>query len=142
MTQSAQDLGRRWFGQVWNERRRDAIAEMLAPDAVLHEAGVDSVGPEGFYPFFDRMIASFSDLRVTVEETFGENDRVCIRWSFTAKHTGPGLGIDPTGRIAHATGISIIRVAGNLIVEGWQNWDMLGMIEQIKCTARSPAYIG
>jgi hypothetical protein len=55
MTEEERDLGTRWFEEVWNKGRRDAIPEMLAPDSVLHEGGQDSVGPDGFYPLFDRM---------------------------------------------------------------------------------------
>jgi hypothetical protein len=29
-------LARRWFEEVWNQRRADTIDEMLAPDAVSH----------------------------------------------------------------------------------------------------------
>jgi hypothetical protein len=29
MTENERDLGRRWFEEVWNKGRRDAIAEML-----------------------------------------------------------------------------------------------------------------
>jgi hypothetical protein len=64
------------------------------------------------------MSASFSDLHVAIEDIFGENDRVCVHWSCTAKHTGTGLGMDPTGMTTNITGISIRRVAGSLIVEG------------------------
>jgi hypothetical protein len=39
MTQNDRDLGRRWFEDVWNKGRRDAIPEMLAPESVLHEGG-------------------------------------------------------------------------------------------------------
>lgn len=48
MTDAEKQLGARWFKEVWNEGRREAAAELLAADAVLHEAGKDSVGPEGF----------------------------------------------------------------------------------------------
>jgi predicted ester cyclase len=88
------------------------------------------------------MRATLSDLRVNVEDTIAEGDKLCVRWSCTAKHTGDGLGIAPTAVTIHVTGISIIRVAGGKMVEGWQNWDMLGMMEQIKGGARSATYIG
>jgi hypothetical protein len=32
-------------------------------------------------------------------------------------------------------------VANGQMVEGWQNWDMLGMLEQIQESARSATYI-
>jgi predicted ester cyclase len=142
MTDSERDLGRRWFEQVWNQRRREAIAEMLTPDAVLHESGIDSIGPEGFYPFYDRLRATFPDLHVDVEDTIAEGDKICVRWSCTAKHTGGGLGIAPTGVTIHVTGISILRAAGGKLVEGWQNWDMMGMMEQIKGGGKAATYIG
>jgi len=141
MTKEERDLGRRWFDEVWSQGRREAISEMMAPDAVLHEAGADSRGPDGFYPFFDRMIATFSEIHMTVEDTLAEDDKLCVRWSFCGKHTGDGLGIPPTGKTVKITGISILRVAGATLLEAWQNWDMLGLMEQVKDVRRSPTYV-
>jgi len=142
MTESERGLGRRWFELVWNQGRREAIAELLSPDAVVHDGGTDTTGPEGFYPFYDRLRATFSELHVHVEDTFADGDKLCVRWSCTGKHTGGGLGVAPTGVTIHVTGISILRVADGRLVEGWQNWDMLGMMEQINGMARSATFIG
>jgi steroid delta-isomerase-like uncharacterized protein len=141
MTEMERSLGSRWFEEVWNKGRRDAIAEMLAPDAVLHEAGTDSVGPEGFYPFFDRLNVAFSGLHVTVEDTIAEKDRICVRWSCIATHTGDGLGVAPTGKNIDVTGMSMIRVRNGRIAEAWQNWDMQRLMEQIHSRAMSPTYV-
>jgi hypothetical protein len=46
MNEQERELGRRWFEEVWNKGRREAIVEMLSQDSVLHEAGIDSIGPE------------------------------------------------------------------------------------------------
>lgn len=73
-------LGTRCFEQVWNKGNRAPIAEMLAPDAVLHEGGNDSIGPEGVYAFYDRLTAAFSDFHVIVQDTIVEGDRACVRW--------------------------------------------------------------
>jgi steroid delta-isomerase-like uncharacterized protein len=141
MAQTDRDLGRRWFEEVWNRGRRDAIPEMLAADGVLHDGGLDSVGPEGFYAFFDRMRATLSEIQVTVHDTIVEGHRICVRWSCTAKHAGDGLGFAATGKTIHVTGISIVRVAGGKVIECWQNWDMLGMMEQIRGAGKSATYI-
>lgn len=133
MTEMERNLGRRWFEEVWNKGRRGGIAEMLAPDAVLHDSERDSQpGPDGFYPFFDRLNATLSELYVTVQDSFAEGDRVCVRWECIAKHTGDGFGIPPTGKPIRVTGISILRVAGGMVVEAWQNWDVMGMMEQMQ----------
>jgi predicted ester cyclase len=141
MEQIDRELGKRWFDEVWNKQRREAISEMLSPHSVMHEGGASSQGPEGFYPFFDRMQATFSDLHVTVHDTLAEGDKLCIRWSCTMKHTGDGLGMPPTGKTLHTTGISIVRVEGNKLAEGWQNWDMLGLLEQINSAPKAATYI-
>ena len=141
MTESERGLGRRWFEEVWNQQRREAITRMLAPDSVLHDGGIDTVGPDGFHAFFDRLNATLSDLHLNVEDEIAEGDKICVRWSCKAKHTGDGLGFAPTGITIHVTGISILRVAGGKVIEGWQNWDMLGMLEQIKGTVKSATYI-
>lgn len=143
MSETARDLGRRWFEEVWNRGRREAIAEMMSPDCVIHDGNTDSTGPAGFYLLFDRIHGSFSEIHITVEDTIAEGDSACIRWSFTAKHTGDGLGVPPTGKTIYITGISIFRDVQGKLVEGWQNWDMLGMMEQIQGAAQKAAtYIG
>jgi predicted ester cyclase len=142
MTERERDLGRLWFEEVWNQRRREAIAEMLLPESVIHDGGTDSTGSEGFYPFFDRMNSALSEVHVSVDDSFAEGDKICIRWSATGKHTGTGLGVLPTGVTIHVTGICILRVVGDKLIEGWQNWDMLGMMEQIQqATRRSATYL-
>ena len=141
MTETDRDLGRRWFEFVWNQGRREAIAEMLSPNALIHDSGIDTQGPDGFYAFFDRIRVAFSEVHVSIEDSIVEADRICVRWLFTAKHSGNGMGIDPTGKSVRITGISILRVANGMLVEGWQNWDMLGLLHQIQGTSNSITYI-
>lgn len=153
MTESMRSLGQRWFEQVWNQGRREAIAEMMSPQIVLHDGESTTTGPQAFYEFFDRMGATFSEMQMQVEDTLEEGDKVCIRWSCSARHTGGGLGVEPTGRQVHTTGISILRGSesgsgsgsasgsGSQVVEAWQNWDMLGLLEQIQGRGRAATYI-
>lgn len=142
MTESERDLGKRWFEQVWNQGRREAIAEMMAPDAVVRDGEKVTVGHSAFYSFFDRFRDTFSEMHVSVEDTIAEGDKLCVRWECTGRHTGHGLGVAPTGKTIHVTGISIIRIAGAMFVEAWQNWDMLGLMEQIGGGGKSGPYIG
>ena len=140
MTDHERNLGKRWFEEVWNKGRREAIAEMLAPEAVVHDGEIDTSGVEGFYPFYDRLQATLSDIHVEVEDTIAEGDKLCVRWLCTGRHTGDGIA--PTGVPIRVTGISILRVANGKLVEGWQNWDMLGLMEQIHGRTKSATYIG
>ena len=41
------------------------------------------------------------------------------------------------------TGMTILLASGGKIIEAWQNWDMLGMLEQIQDAGQKAAtYIG
>ena len=46
-------------------------------------------------------------------------------------HTGDAPGLPASGKPIRSRGISIARILGGKIVEGWDNWDQLGMLEQI-----------
>jgi steroid delta-isomerase-like uncharacterized protein len=127
-------LMRRWFKEVWNEGKTETIHELLAPDAIgigELEDGGKLRGPAEFVPFVERIRGAFPDIKITVEDTFGAKDRVVLRWSATMTHRGDGLGIAATGKPVQITGMSMVRIVDNKIVEGWDNWDQLGMLKQI-----------
>lgn len=127
-------LMRRWFHEVWNEGRTQTVFELLSPTAVARgqrDAGSEIRGPEEFVNFVNEIRGSFSDMKLKIEDIFGTDDKVVVRWSATMTHSGNALGLAPTGKIVHVGGISIARVDGGKIVEGWDNWDQIGMLQQI-----------
>src|SRR5579871_4463800 len=141
MSEANKALVKRWFEEVWNQGRKETIGELLAPEAVIQEGGDATVGPDGFYPFFDRRRSAFSDIHVIIHDAISEDDKVCVRWSIQMRHTGNGMGIPATNKILHSTGISLVRVAGGKFVAGWQNWDMLGLMQQIKDEPVAATYL-
>jgi steroid delta-isomerase-like uncharacterized protein len=125
-------LARRWYREVWSEGRNETIHEMLASDAVL--IGTDRVeirGPVEFERFAERIRSAFSDTEIIVDDIFGCDDKVAIRWHATMKHTGEILGMPATGKVINITGTSIAQFANGKVVAGWDNWDRLAMLEQI-----------
>jgi steroid delta-isomerase-like uncharacterized protein len=123
-----------WFEEIWNKGRLSAVDEMLASSAVLHglgEAGEDVVGPAGFRPFVERLRGAFNDIHVTVEQTVEEGDMIAARYVVHMTHTGPDIGLAPSGTRATVTGMSISRLENGKLVEGWNNWDQLSLLQQI-----------
>ncbi len=53
------------------------------------------------------------------------------RWSCRGTHKGDLSGIAPTGKQFTISGISIARFASGKMVEGWINWDALGLLQQL-----------
>jgi predicted ester cyclase len=141
MFETNTEIAKLFFEEVWNKGRREAIGELLLPDAVIYESGEAIRGPEGFYPFFDRMQATFSNIHVSFQDTISEGDKVCLRWSCSMRHSGDGFGVPPTGKAFQTTGITVVRIADGKFIEGWQNWDMLGLMQQIQGAGLAPTYI-
>ena len=91
-------LSRRWFAEVWNERRTATIDELLSSEGVGHMETGDLYGIEPFKQVRDEFVAAVPDLVFTIEGIVGEGDDVVVRWLATGTHSGEGLGIphDPT----------------------------------------------
>jgi predicted ester cyclase len=132
----------RWFEEVWNKGRREVIDEMISPHCIIHDGEGTSTGPEGFKLFFDRMRTTFSNFRVTPQEGLSEGDFACLRWSATMRHIGEGLGMPPSRKEIRTTGMTLVRIKEGKFVEAWQNWDMLGVMQQINEAGPTMTYIG
>ena len=128
-------LIQRWFEEVWNKGRADAIDEMLAGDALLHGLSDDMsaplIGPVGFKPFHATFRGAFPNIEVIVEDLVAEGDKVVARCSVRGKHTGDHLGVTASNAPVEFTGIGIARVEDGKIVEAWNNFDFLKMNRQI-----------
>jgi steroid delta-isomerase-like uncharacterized protein len=133
MTQENSALIRRWFEEVWNKGRMEAIDEMASPDIVGHgQAQHDTdIGMAEFKPFVVALRNAFPDMKVVIDQTIEQGDKVVARWTSTMTHKGEFLGFAPTGKKATITGTSIQRISNGKIVEGWDNWDQLGLLVQI-----------
>jgi steroid delta-isomerase-like uncharacterized protein len=116
---------------------RDASApldELLSPEGVgfgLAEPGKEIRGPEALKPFVRNLRDAFPDLHIAVEDMVAEGDKVAIRFRVTGTHQGNGLGFPATHRPINITGMTIIQVADGMLLHGWNNWDQLGMMQQL-----------
>jgi len=128
-------LIRRWFEEVWNKGRADAIEEMLAEDAVVHGLSEDAAkplrGPTGFLPFHTQFREAFPNVEVICEDTIAEGDKVAVRCSVRGKHVGDSLGFKATQATAEFDGIAIVRVKDGKLVEAWNNFDFMKMYKQL-----------
>ena len=125
---------RRWFEEVWNEGREQAIDELLAPDAVAYNLGGPGEihrGPAAFKPFWAQLRGAFPDIRFTIDDVVSERNMVAARWTARMTHQGEHLGIPATRKSLTITGMIFLRIEGGKIHEGWNNWDQLAMAREL-----------
>ncbi len=127
-------LMKRWFDEVWNQRRTATIIELFAPAGVSHgaaEDGSDLHGPGAFLPLFERLVGAFPDMKLTVDDAIAQDDKVLIRWSIVTTHTGNTLGMPATNKRVTFSGMTLAKIANGKIIEAWDHWDKLGMLQQL-----------
>jgi steroid delta-isomerase-like uncharacterized protein len=126
-------ISRRLIEEGLNNGRYEVIDELVAPRFVNHDPSAtgDMSGRDGLRQLIDVYRTAFPDLRVSIEEQLAERDLVASRWSARGTHQGPILGIEPTAKQSTVTGITIDRIEDGKIVESWNNWDTLGMLQQL-----------
>jgi predicted ester cyclase len=130
-TERNKDLSRRWFEEVWNQKRNATIDELMAPEAIAHGlspgTGGPRNGPAAFRVFWNQFCGAFPDIHIDVEDLVAEDDKVATRIRFTGTHQGHELGAPPTDKRVSGTGITICRWRDGQIVEGWNEFDALGI---------------
>ena len=139
-------LVRRWFEEVWNKGRAEAIDELLAEECVVHglaeEKGAALRGPSDFKPFHGKFREAFPEIEVVVEDTVSEGDKVAARCTVRGRHRGDSLGFKATDSPVEFEGICITRIADGKIVEAWNNFDFMSMFQQLgalRLDAATPA---
>jgi predicted ester cyclase len=125
----------RWFEEVWNQGREEAIDEMFAEDGIangLNDAeGNPARNVEEFKAFHRTFRKAFPNLKVTVEDTICEGDKIAARCTVKAIHDGEGLGVEPTNLPIGFTGVTIVRLKDGKIVEAWNEFDFMKMYQQL-----------
>jgi steroid delta-isomerase-like uncharacterized protein len=124
-------LVQRWFDEVWTKGRAAGIDEMLAANAVVHGLGPEMVGPAQFKVFHSAYRDAFPDVTIRVEHMVAEGNFVAARWSGTGTHRGNGLGFPATNKPVRFSGMLFVRVENGRLAEGWNNFDQLGMLQQL-----------
>ena len=139
MSDANKALVHRWFEEVWSKGRVAAIDEMLASHGVVHGLGADAHGPEGFKPFHAAYRSAFPEVTIQVDDIVAEGDIVAARWSGWGTHRGEGLGFAATGRQVRFSGMVFVRIENGQLVEGWNIFDQLGMLQQLGIVSSPPA---
>ncbi|MFY9578621.1 MAG: ester cyclase [Gaiellaceae bacterium] len=133
MSEANRQLILRFYEEALNERRLDAIDEVVSPDFVFHAAAEPEPvrGPEGFRAFFERAFVTFPDLRVTVEDVVADEDKVAVRVTLVGTHLGEFQGIPPSGNRVSMAEHVICHLENGKFTEVWQQFDAVGGLQQM-----------
>ena len=130
MSEANKALVRRVIEEGFNKRNL-AVFDELYPDCLYRAPMVGELRGESYRQFLASSLAAFPDGRWTIEDQVAEGDKVVTRWSLTGTHQGELMGVAPTGKHVTGSGMVISHIAGGKVVEEWEEWDTLGMMQQL-----------
>ncbi|MCW1921273.1 ester cyclase [Luteolibacter arcticus] len=126
------EVGRLWFGDMWNKRDTDLLRELMAPDATgIFEGGRTMTGPDDFIAFQREFLEAVPDLKVELLKSVSEGDEICVHWRGTGNHCGPGLGCPPSNKDIEFEGVTWLTVKNGQIVAGQDFWNQGGLMQHV-----------
>jgi steroid delta-isomerase-like uncharacterized protein len=133
MSDHNKSVVRRLLDELWNKGDLSLADQFFATTYTHHDASSPDFGkgPESERKRATLYRTAFPDLRMTIEDLFADGENVITRWSCHGTHKGDLNGIAPTGKQIHITGVSITRFSHDKMVEGFVNWDALGLMRQL-----------
>lgn len=116
----------RWFDEVWNQSKKDAIDLLMTVNAEFYGIVTENnlKGAPGFKLFFEEFTGQFHNIRIDVEDVVSEDDMECARTVITATHTA-------SNKVVIVPGLCMIKVESGKIAQAWNNYDFLSMQEQL-----------
>ncbi|MBI4788259.1 MAG: ester cyclase [Chloroflexi bacterium] len=132
MSEQNKRISRRLIEEGFDKGNLSVVDEVCADNYVNHDAppGLPPAR-EGIKAFINMYRTAFPDLRSTIDEQIAEGDRVVTRWSAQGTNKGNLFGMPPTGKRMNISGHVIDRIVGGKIVETWNTFDQLGLMQQL-----------
>ena len=124
----------RYIDEAWRKGNLAALDEFVAEDAVFHDL-VRQGKPAGRAAVRASMAefrTGFPDMDMQVFDMIAEGDLVSFRWRSEGTHLGDLQGVPPSGRSGALDGIVMVRLRDGIIVEGWQEIDLMGMLQRLR----------
>jgi steroid delta-isomerase-like uncharacterized protein len=125
-------LAQRWFTEVMNQGKEDAIDEITAPNFVDHDP-LPGTSPDrdGLHDFVKQVRSAFPDVEAEIDDIIVEGDRIAVRSTVRGTHEGDFMGIAATGKKVEFANYDFVRIENDQAVEHWGTIDSAALMEQL-----------
>jgi len=115
-----------------------AFHEIIDPSVINHTAPAGfSKGADGMLAVIELFRKALTGLEVKILRQVAEDDIVVTYKTFHATHTGPLMGIPPSGQPIVITIIDIVRLRNGKYIEHWGLRDLSGLQPPVSPAAAS-----
>ena len=121
-------VARTFVQAIFNEGKLDEVKNFVTPDIVYH--GLEEVkGLENFKQWVAEDRKAFPDLQITIEDAFGEQDKLAMRWNLKGTFAKELHGSQPKEEVLNwkdvshekfeTQGVEIFHFQDGKIKEAW-----------------------
>jgi steroid delta-isomerase-like uncharacterized protein len=121
----------RWSFDILNSHDAASLAQLYTPQTVEHFPDRICHGGDEIVAYFREVFAAVPDWDIQMVGLAEQGDDVFVQWHMTGTHTGPLLGIAPTGKSLAIDGIDHFVVRDGKIVSNFVVVDQLQYARQL-----------
>lgn len=126
----------RWFEEWWNKRSDDIIVEVTTEDCRAMNEGVDGeLDRDGMRAHRGAWLSAVPDVRMELLDVTSNESTVVVHWRALGTHSGPGIGIPPSGGRVDVTGFTSLTFVGGRIARGvdrWNRGELIASLMQVR----------
>jgi steroid delta-isomerase-like uncharacterized protein len=133
-TEKNKALIREFYEEFYNRRNLRVIDDLFSEDYVHHLPEVRGYAMD-FQEFRKRQLEfsmAFPDCKKDIEDQVAEENKVVTRSIMRGTQSGDLPNIPATEKKVEVRSIVIYRIKDEKIVEGWESYDSLGMMQQLE----------
>ncbi len=124
------------YEQVWNDIVNKGQIDLINdknfdPNVVQINNTGNIVGIPDFKAYYQNFITGFSDVTFTVEDAFGQGNKIVKHWRFQGKHTGDFFGIPATGKTVNVDGVTLVLMKNGRIAKEQDFMDNGVLMQQL-----------
>jgi steroid delta-isomerase-like uncharacterized protein len=117
-------IARRFVEEIFNARKTEMVNNFVTPDIIYHGMAEEVSSMEEFKRWVAEDLSAFPDMKVTILDEFGEQNKVAIRWILKATHEKDFADFPATHKKFETRGVDIFHFEGDKIKEAWTVCDM------------------
>ena len=130
-THESKVVVRRFIDEIFVKGNADAVDKLVTTDFTAHSWGRMPAGLEPLKDAIKRVHAGLSDVSMKIEDVIAEEDKVAVRLTARARHTGDFMGLPASGKDYAISETHIFHLRDGKISEHWRDADTLGLMRQL-----------
>ncbi|MFZ0326644.1 MAG: ester cyclase [Nitrososphaeraceae archaeon] len=122
-------IARRFVEDIFNARKTEVAKNYVTPDIIYHGMAEEVRGIEKFKQWVAEDLSAFPDMKITILDDFGEENKIALRWNLKATHDKDFADFPATHKKIDAQGVEILHFEGDKIKEAWTIADMSNLAQ-------------